>query len=89
MKLEFDRSFSKSLNRVMDSNILKKIENIMTEIESAKSLKDIRNLKKLVGFQNYYRIKLGSYRIGIELIDKSKIRFIIITHRKDIYKKFP
>lgn len=89
MEIKFDKSFLKSLEKIDDLNLLGKVEKIISDCVTAESLKDIHNLKKLSGFKNYYRIKSGSYRIGFELIDKKIIRFIIFTHRKDIYKKFP
>jgi mRNA interferase RelE/StbE len=89
MDVRFDKSFLKSLEKYNDINLLEKIEKVISNCESAGSLKEINNLKKLSGFKNFYRIKIGSFRIGFELIDKSIIRFIIFTHRKDIYKKFP
>jgi len=89
MKIEFDRSFLKSLDRIHDSKVLRKIETIILSCESASQLSQIPNIKKLTGFSNYYRIRTGSYRIGIEMINASTIRFIIVTHRKNIYKKFP
>ena len=89
MIVEFDKSFSKSLDRIKDSTILRRIETTLLKLEEAESLQDLKNLKRLYGFKNYYRIRLGNYRIGIEQIDKRTIRLIIIAHRKDIYKKFP
>jgi len=87
--VEFDKSFSKSLDKVKDSTTLQRTEKTILKLESANSLKDVNNLKKLSGFSNYYRIRIGDYRIGVEQIDKRTIRLIIIAHRKDIYKKFP
>lgn len=89
MKVEFDKSFLKSLDKIKDSKILRKIEKVILNCESSTKISEIQNVRKLSGFSNYYRIKLSSYRIGFELKDKSNIRFIIITHRKDIYKRFP
>lgn len=89
MKVEFDKSFLKSLDKIQDSKILRKIEKVILNCESSTKISEIQNVRKLSGFSNYYRIKLSSYRIGFELKDKSNIRFIIITHRKDIYKRFP
>ena len=43
----------------------------------------------MIDFSKYYRIKMGDYRLGFERINSLKIRFIIVEHRKDIYKKFP
>ena len=51
-------------------------------------LSDVRNIKKIKGFKNLYRIRLGEYRIGIEYRN-SKVVFIRFLLRKDIYKYFP
>jgi len=84
----FDKSFSKSLGKLKDSTVLNNLESIIFFCESAKNIKTIPNLKKLKGYRNYYRIKSGPYRIGLE-IEQDTIRFITVLHRKDIYKKFP
>ncbi len=89
MKVEFDRSFLKSLDKITDSKVLRKIESIILSCENASQLSQIPNIKKLTGFSNFYRIRVGNYRIGIELREDSILNFIIVTHRKDIYKKFP
>ena len=89
MKVEFDKSFLKSLSKIKDSKTLQRIESIIVSCESASRVSEIQNIKKLSGYPDYFRIKSGYYRIGIQLIDKSTLRFIIIIHRKDIYKKFP
>ena len=44
--------------------------------------------KKLKGYKSYYRIKIGDYRIGVE-IENDVIDFILISHRKNIYNLFP
>ena len=41
------------------------------------------------GFQTFYRVRIGDYRLGFELIDKETVLFILVSHRKDIYKYFP
>ena len=89
MEVQFDKSFDKSLDRINDLKILGKIKNIVLECEESISITSIHNIKKMSGYANFYRIKLGKYRIGVELIEKSIIRFITVKHRKDIYKKFP
>ncbi len=88
MKITFDKSFSKSLDKINDKIVLKRIEKVILQCEKASELTQISNLKKMVGFKNYYRIKCGDYRIGLEIIDQV-IDFIIIAHRKDIYNRFP
>jgi len=46
------------------------------------------NCKKLINSLNYYRIRIGNYRVIYEIQDTVRIIFIIrIAHRKDIYRK--
>ena len=89
MIVEFDKSFLKSLDKIKDSKVFPKIKSIITEIEKAQSLNELKSVKKLIGFKNYYRIRLGKYRLGFEVIDSITVRLIIIAHRKDIYRIFP
>ena len=61
-----------------------------------KIIEDITNLsvsprpagcKKLKGYKNSYRIRVGDYRVIYEIEDKVlRILVIAIGHRKDIYK---
>lgn len=58
------------------------------QVETAPSLHEIKNMKKLTGYDIYYRIRVGDYRIGIK-VENDIVFFVVIEHRKDIYKKFP
>ena len=89
MILEFDKSFEKSLDKIMDKALFNKIDKLIEQIEKVNSLSELLNIKKLSGFKNYYRIRIGDYRIGFEKINDSTIRFIVVAYRKDIYKIFP
>jgi len=51
-------------------------------------ISQISGLKKIRGHKRYYRIKIGGYRIGIE-IRENTIVFMRVLHRKDIYRYFP
>jgi mRNA-degrading endonuclease RelE of RelBE toxin-antitoxin system len=54
----------------------------------ASDILEITGVKKLVGFKNQYRIRIGQYRIGLVFKDETLI-FVRILHRKDIYSYFP
>ena len=56
----------------------------------AKNLTEIRqiDIKLIRGFKNYFRIRIGDYRIGFKEEDQSVV-FMRVKHRKDIYKIFP
>ena len=89
MIVEFDKSFYKSLEKIIDKSLFPRIERAITNLEKAKSFSDIPNLKKLAGFREYYRVRIGDYRLGFEKLSNTTIRLIIIANRKDIYKLFP
>jgi len=89
MKVEFDKSFEKWLSKITNKVLLGKIEKVIIQLESAQSLEQVSNVKKLIGFKNYFRVQIGNYRLGFELVQKSTVRLIIIADRKDIYKRFP
>lgn len=89
MEIIFDKSFGKSLNKLTDSELKSKIIDIITEIEAATVLTQVSNVKKMQGFKTFYRVRIGDYRLGMELENPSTLRFIVVLHRKDIYKKFP
>jgi mRNA interferase RelE/StbE len=89
MIVRFDNSFVKALEKIKDKTTLKRIELTIKKAENADSFENLTNTKKLIGFTVYYRIKIGDYRIGLELINSNEIKLITVLHRKDIYKKFP
>ncbi len=88
MEMVFLAKFNKDLDRIEDTQIKMKVIEIIEEIEFSEKLTDLVNVKKLSGFKNAFRIKLGDYRIGF-FFEKDTIEFARIVHRKDIYKVFP
>ncbi len=89
MKASFDASFLKSLESIKDKKLADKLLKLITEVESAKKLLDVKSIKRLVGFKNFYRVRIGDYRVGLELVNSEEVSFIIVAHRKNIYKLFP
>jgi len=89
MIIEFDKSFEKSLEKIKNKSLYQKIEKAIIECENARNLAELSNIKKLTGYKYYYRLRIGEYRLGVEKISDDTLRFIIIAHRKDIYKLFP
>ncbi|WP_201279130.1 type II toxin-antitoxin system RelE/ParE family toxin [Leptolyngbya iicbica] len=43
---------------------------------------------KLKGYQAFYRIRIGNYRIGLKVTDQEVI-FVRLLHRREIYRFFP
>ncbi|TZF83051.1 type II toxin-antitoxin system RelE/ParE family toxin [Pedobacter sp. BS3] len=88
MNLKIDRRFEKDTDKIKDSKILSRIAVCIEQVSQASSISDIPSVKKLTGFKNHYRIKIGDYRAGI-LISDDEVLFERFLHRKDIYKYYP
>jgi mRNA interferase RelE/StbE len=88
VKVEFKESFAKDLKGVKDKGILKRAREIIEVVEKADSLAEISNLKKLKSGGNYFRLRIGDYRIGLAL-ENDAVVFVRLINRKDIYKYFP
>lgn len=88
MKTEFTTSFAKDLRSIKDKNLRLRILELIEFVERASSLDAIPNLKKLRNSSNYYRVRLGAYRVGIT-IRGSTVSFVRCLHRKEIYRYFP
>lgn len=88
MKVTFDKSFSKSIDKLKNRSVATRVIKFIEECEKASTLKSLKSIKKMTGYKNFYRYKIGDYRIGFEF-DKDEINLIIVAHREDIYKVFP
>jgi mRNA interferase RelE/StbE len=88
LKIEFRRSFSKDLKQIQDKALLKRVQEIVEEIETAATLHEIASVKKLRGSESYYRIRVGDYRVGLR-IEAETVIFVRFLHRRDIYRYFP
>ena len=88
MKVEFKNSFARDIKNVKDKGLLKFVKDVIKSVENAGSLSEIQNLKKLKGGGNFYRLRVGDFRIGISFKNDIVI-FVRFLYRKDIYKRFP
>ena len=88
MQVEFLSSFNKDLSKLSSAAIRKSLKNLIQKLEAAKSLSDIPQLKKLKGYPDAWRIRLGNYRVGF-FYNNNIIQLARVVDRKDIYKVFP
>jgi mRNA-degrading endonuclease RelE of RelBE toxin-antitoxin system len=80
-------SFLKLLLQISDDDALK-IMKALDDLRILKSLSESTHLKKLAGANNFFRYKVGSYRIILRW-DKNEQTVTVeaFGNRKDIYKK--
>ena len=88
MQIEITRKFRKQVEDCKDQRIKSKVLQIIEDVISVETMNGFTNLKKLTGYKSSYRIRLGSYRLGI-LIKDDTVIFAAFDHRSDIYKFFP
>ncbi|HAZ46655.1 MAG TPA: plasmid stabilization protein [Cyanobacteria bacterium UBA11369] len=88
MNVEFRNSFEKDLSNLRDESILQRIQTVIEEVEAAENIADVSNLKKLKAEGNYYRIRVGDYRIGMA-VNENIVIFVRVLHRKEVYRYFP
>ena len=88
MQLRIAKTFQKDYRKIRDKKLLRKAAEIIEHARKAESSAQIANLKKMKGYKDFYRIRIGNYRIGIQ-ISGNNITFLRLVHRKDIYSRFP
>ena len=88
MKLVYEASFARDLKRVKDRQLLQRVGQVLEALKLAPDLGGLSGIKKMQGHDTYYRIRLGDYRIGIEVVHDEVI-LVRMLHRRDIYKYFP
>ncbi|NJN74622.1 MAG: type II toxin-antitoxin system RelE/ParE family toxin [Limnothrix sp. RL_2_0] len=71
-----------------NKKIRQKVKDIILQCKQAEQLNEIQNVKKMKGYQTFYRIRCGDYRVGLELVENTLI-FTRCLHRKAIYRFFP
>ena len=85
MQTDFKESFKRDLKKTKEADLRKNIVNAIEKVEQAKSLSEVRSLKKLRG--NRYRIRIGNYRIGLT-VEGGTVVFVRVLHRKELYRYF-
>lgn len=91
MELILKKQFIRQVSKVPDKTqryvreVLDMLENAETLQSSGVDYKPMEGQKK---GENYYRIRVGGWRIGIEYVEPTVI-IITLMSRGDIYKHFP
>jgi len=89
MIVRTDKSFQKDVSKINDSKTQIALVETIELIQQAEALSEIKNLKKLTGFKDLYRIRLGNYRIGLRFSETKELILIRFLHRKELYQKWP
>ncbi|MCE7063989.1 type II toxin-antitoxin system RelE/ParE family toxin [Dyadobacter sp. CY326] len=92
MELVVEKAFVKELKRCPDY-IQRQVSVVLNNIKAVQNIMDIPDCSLIQGKGNkeYYRIRVGGYRIGLKHQEGTIkiVSIITIQSRGDIYKKFP
>lgn len=86
MKIQIKKSFVKDTKKLAIP-LQKEVLNLIKELELVTNLEKF-DIKKMVGYSNFYRLRFGNYRIGLQ-IDNDIMVLVRIAKRDEIYKIFP
>lgn len=59
-----------------------------TVLPTVKTLREVTGVKVMKGYPNRYRIRIGGYRIGIE-VHGDTVEMMRVLHRREFYRFFP
>ena len=89
MNIEYSKDFETSVKK-LSGKMLDSVRGVISEVKNAESIKDITDCKKLVGYRNVYRIRIGDYRafftFHVEIINDTVI-FRYLVSRGEAYAK--
>lgn len=90
MTLQYEKTFKKDIEKLRNGPVKQALLDTIQKLKDADTLQAIPGMKKMLGYENYYRIRIGDYRLGIRhAADSGTIILVRLKHRKDIYKSFP
>ncbi|MDR1973043.1 MAG: hypothetical protein LBQ31_00010 [Bacteroidales bacterium] len=87
MKIKISKEFEKSAKK-LSGKYKESLKNMVLEIRVAKSINEISDCKKLIGYNSIYRVRMGDYRIFffLEIIDQT-VYLKYLVRRGEAYNR--
>ena len=70
MKVAYKKRFIRDLNKIPVQTRQKIQETVFEQIPNINDFQEIRGLKKIQGFSNFFRLRVSDYIIGISMFSK-------------------
>lgn len=88
MKVQYRESFLRDLKKLKGQPVYNKIfEFTFTILPEVDRLLDVTGVKAIRSHPNRYRIRIGNYRVGIEVCGDN-VEVIRVLHRREFYRYF-
>ncbi|MGB3543682.1 type II toxin-antitoxin system RelE family toxin [Rubrivirga sp.] len=89
MRVVFRKSFERDLKKLRgDAQLLSRLRQVIEQVEAAEEFGAVTNVKRMQGWSDYYRVRIGDYRLGLKL-EEDTIVVLRFMHRREIYRRFP
>jgi len=86
-QIKFKKSFLKQSSK-LPKDVRERIEDfVFNELSNLNHVGESGKIEKMQGYEEYFKIRFGSYRVGLKL-EKAEIVVQIVMHRKEIYRFF-
>jgi mRNA interferase RelE/StbE len=88
VNVHYRQLFLKDLKKLQKTAVYNRVyELVFAILPDAKHIQEIPNIKAMVGYPGYYRLRLGDYRVGFILQDQS-LELMRVLHRREFYRYF-
>ena len=89
MEVRYRESFLRDLKKLKKHIIYDKVFTLaFRTLPDADELRAVPGVKAMTGHPHRYRIRIASYRVGIE-VDEGVVEMVRVLDRRDFYRYFP
>lgn len=88
MKIAYSKKFLKQLASIPSETRTKIEQFAFDELVSISNISQVGKIEKMQGYDGFYKIRFGHYRLGLQL-ENGAVILKTVMHRKEIYKFFP
>lgn len=89
MKILYGKALAKDLEAISrNPGAKKRLSKLIETLKVIDTLDELKHIKKIEGYDCYYRLRVGDYRLGLKLSGNT-VELIRFLHRKDVYRRFP
>jgi len=86
MNVSYDRKFFKDFSSVPEY-VQESFAELRNELEKVSTIRQIPNCRPLKGEKDFYRIRIGDYRVTLVSANENSIEFKRFLSRGQVYKK--
>jgi mRNA interferase RelE/StbE len=88
MRVRYRPRFDRELRRTRNAAVRCRVESAIEDVKAASTVSEIPGIERMRARGRFYRIRVGKYRIGVEVEGDVAI-LVRFGHRSEIYSNFP